>query len=284
MYMSDFWGGLKAPKEKDNPIEKLHYMVCKQILGVQKQTTNIGVLLELGRIPLQNFAIKAAIKNWERIEKGNINPILLKSHNESIQNKLPWITSITSILHSYDLEALHINESPRRKYPFIHKVLHQKQCDKYHNDAFQAIQDPDNKLRTYALFKIEIGRERYLDEIKNVATRHSMTKFRLSNNLLNIEKLRHTTPKTPKEERYCPFCPTTVEDEVHFLLHCPIYSLPRNDMMNKHIHKTPLFHEKSPTLKFIELMTPANAHFVAKLVHNLFEIRSFLVKKPRRPL
>ena len=283
MYMSDFWGGLKAPKEKDNPIEKLHYMVCKQILGVQKQTTNIGVLLELGRIPLQNFAIKAAIKNWERIEKGKINPILLKSHNEAIQNKLPWITNITSILHSYDLEALHRNESPRRKYPFIHKVLHEKQCDKYHNDAFQAIQDPDNKLRTYALFKTEIGREKYLDEIKNVTTRQSMTKFRLSNNLLNIEKLRHTTPKTPKEERFCPFCPTTVEDEVHFLLQCPIYSLPRNDMMKKHIHKSPLFNEKSSKQKLIELMAPENAQVVAKLVHNLFEIRNFLVNKPRRP-
>ena len=38
--MSDFWGGLKAPKEKDNPIEKLHYMVCKQLLGYKNRQTN----------------------------------------------------------------------------------------------------------------------------------------------------------------------------------------------------------------------------------------------------
>ena len=42
LYSSDFWGCLKLPKE--NPIEKLHITFCKQILGVQKQTTNIGVL------------------------------------------------------------------------------------------------------------------------------------------------------------------------------------------------------------------------------------------------
>ena len=59
-------------------------MVCKQILGVQKQTTNIGVLLELGRIPVT----RAAVKNWERTEKGEINPIIFssyldKTHNES---------------------------------------------------------------------------------------------------------------------------------------------------------------------------------------------------------
>ena len=68
LYMSDFWGGPKSPVENRNPIEKLHFMACKHFLGVQKQSTNIGVLLEPGRIPLQHFAVKAAIKNWERIK------------------------------------------------------------------------------------------------------------------------------------------------------------------------------------------------------------------------
>ena len=49
LYMSDFWGRLKLPKA--NSIDNLH-MICKQLLGVQRQTTNIGVLLELGRVPL----------------------------------------------------------------------------------------------------------------------------------------------------------------------------------------------------------------------------------------
>ena len=68
LYCSDFWGCLKLPK--DNPISKVHIMACKDILGVQKQTTNVGVLLELGRIPLQTYAKRAAIKNWERIKSG----------------------------------------------------------------------------------------------------------------------------------------------------------------------------------------------------------------------
>ena len=40
-YISDFWGYLKLPEE--NPIDKLQIMFCKQILGLQKQTTNIYV-------------------------------------------------------------------------------------------------------------------------------------------------------------------------------------------------------------------------------------------------
>ena len=37
-------------------IENLH-MMCKHVLGVQKQTTNAGVLFEIGRIPLMGCKI-----------------------------------------------------------------------------------------------------------------------------------------------------------------------------------------------------------------------------------
>ena len=66
LYSSDFWGCLKLPK--NNPLEKLNNMFCKNLLGVSKQTSNIGTLLELGRIPLTLLARKNGIKNWERIK------------------------------------------------------------------------------------------------------------------------------------------------------------------------------------------------------------------------
>ena len=72
LYCSDFLGCLKLLQT--NPIEKLYMMICKQLLGVQKQTTNWWVLLERGRIPLCTFATKFAIKNWERIRLGESNP------------------------------------------------------------------------------------------------------------------------------------------------------------------------------------------------------------------
>ena len=44
LYNSDFWGCLKMPA--NNPIENMHMRFCKEILGVQRQTSNIGTLLE----------------------------------------------------------------------------------------------------------------------------------------------------------------------------------------------------------------------------------------------
>ena len=63
-YASDYWGCMKLPK-KDNPIEIMQMKVYKQILGVNKQTTNLGVLLELGRQTLDVYCNKTGIKNWE---------------------------------------------------------------------------------------------------------------------------------------------------------------------------------------------------------------------------
>ena len=96
LYCSDFWGCIKLPK--DNPIPKVHIMVCKHILGVQKQTPNVGVLLELGRIPLQTYAKRAAIKNWERIKSGRINPHVRTSYDIAVKENLPWITHIKECL------------------------------------------------------------------------------------------------------------------------------------------------------------------------------------------
>ena len=42
LYNSDFWGCMKLPK--NNPIEILHMMMCKQLLGTHKSTTNCGVM------------------------------------------------------------------------------------------------------------------------------------------------------------------------------------------------------------------------------------------------
>ena len=279
LYASDFWGGLKPPK--DNPIERFHTMACKQILGVQKQTTNIGVLLELGRIPLQTYAIKAAIKNWERIKlrKANIN--LLKNYDDALTNNLPWITNIKEILEKNGMACFYTNKKHERTHPFIHKKIFQRLSDTFHQDAFSTITNPESKLRTYGLLKRQKGIEKYLFVIVNPNIRKTLTKFRLSNHTLNIEKGRHQNLK--EHQRVCPFCPNTIETEIHFLLDCPSYSTPRQNMIQKTIQQKPSFLFYTPQQKFQYLLAEENTQFVSKFVHNFFEIREFLLLHHRMP-
>ena len=69
-------------------------------------------------------------------------------------------------------------------YPFVHKKMFERLKDNFHQEAFEKIRSDSSKLRTYALFKNEVGFEQYLTDMKNVQERILVTKFRLSNHRL----------------------------------------------------------------------------------------------------
>ena len=94
--------------------------MLKQVLGVQKQTTNDGVLLELGRTPLCFDAKRFSIKNWERIIRGKANTPLLGSLKESIELDLPWTSHIKSNLENIGLLNFYIGDYSSKS-PFVFK-------------------------------------------------------------------------------------------------------------------------------------------------------------------
>ena len=279
LYASDFWGSLKLPK--NNPIENFHHMLCKQILGVQKQTTNIAVLLELGRVPLKFHAYKAATKNWERIKSKKVNIYVYKSYQNAIEENLPWTNNVKDLLEKNGMLCFYIN-TYENKPPFIHKKLFQRLSDIFHQEAFSTMANEQSKLRTYGLLKNKIGIENYLQISMNPLIRQKFTKFRVSNHSLNIEKGRHNN--IPKEIRFCPFCKNSVETEIHFLLECRTYKTMREELLSPIINNKPAFVYYTMTEKFQHLLAKENTHISAKFVYNCFELRKFLMDKPKRLL
>ena len=85
LYSTDFWGCLKMPK--NNPIENVQIRFYKELFGVQKQSTNVGVLLELGEIPITIYAKKGCIKNFGRVtilrRANSVTKMDLFQHNET---------------------------------------------------------------------------------------------------------------------------------------------------------------------------------------------------------
>ena len=276
LYASDFWGCLKLPRS--NPIGNLHMMICKQILGVQKQTTNIGVLLELGRIPMHLHATKFAIKNWERIKRGQANMVLLASYRDSLDENLPWTINIKSTLEKNGMLNFYVNDYTSKP-PFIYKKLFQRLSDSFHQNSFENIKTESSKLRTYGIFKKDIGFEKYLSEVKNISVRTQVTKFRLSNHRLMIEVGRHKG--TPKEERFCPFCPHKIENELHFLFECPLYNYQRDYLLVPVMNSIPGLRYLSEELKLQFLLSNMD-YTVCKYIANCLDLRTFLESKPKR--
>ena len=133
LYASDFWGCLKLPK--NNPIENLHMMMCKQILGVQKQTSNIGVLLEIGRNPLCIYAVRFSVKNWERIRLGIGNEVLIGAYRE---DEVSWDSSIRRLLESNGMLNFYV-DNPISEFPFIYKRIYQRLYDNFLETSLRTI-------------------------------------------------------------------------------------------------------------------------------------------------
>ena len=65
--------------------------------------------------------------------------------------------------------------------------------------------------------------------------------------------------QTPHNDRFCPVCNSgMIEDEFHFLLHCPKYSIPREKFYNQIQHNFVDFNELSSTELLIKLMNSQN--------------------------
>ena len=274
LYASDFWATLKLPQ--NNPVELLHRKFCKQLLGVNLQTTNNAVYLELGRLPLEIYAKKNAAKNWDRIFLQQIgNELLLASCNVPSENN--WISTVRNTFEKVDMLDTFLNENPSdTTTPF--SALFYQEKDIFISTALESIQNM-SKMKTYAFLKQSWKIEDYLLQVQNVKNRTALTKLRLSDHTLAIEKGRHQD--IIQCDRKCPFCPENVEDEFHFLIKCPVYKSLRESLFDDiNILCIGFFYPLDERfLMWFLVNNPIISESTAKYTRLSMELRSFLLEQ-----
>ena len=115
-----------------------------------------------------------------------------------------------------------------------------------------------SKLPIYSTFKNSLEWEVYLNNgiIKMSKVRAALTRFRCSSHVLNIEMGRRNGILL--EDRLCAFCENNVfeviEDEYHFLLHCPRYNTIREKYLKNHL----VLYNVISYSNFIEIITAKN--------------------------
>ena len=62
--------------------------------------------------------------------------------------------------------------------------------------------------------------------------RQQMSKLRLSDHNLEIERGRYHRPSLKPKDRTCMFCPQKIENEFHFSIECTAYSDERQNLVN----------------------------------------------------
>ena len=111
MYGCEIWGFHKA-----NDIEKVHLKFLKQILGVRRQTCNIAVYGEVGRVPLYVLRKVRILKYWYKILSSQ-NTLLYKVYEQQKNSIMQgssennWVFQLKLLLNELGFTFLWDNQS-----------------------------------------------------------------------------------------------------------------------------------------------------------------------------
>ena len=153
----------------------------------------------------------------------------------------------------------------------------QSVCDNFKSAWQLQMADIDKHpiIRLYRTFKSTFRPELYLKLVENIKYRRSISQLRTSSHMLEIERGRHTKPKTPIEKRVCCTC-NVIEDERHFLLHCKINYTERMQLYQKIVLNYPEFSTLNDNDKFNFFLNNECKQYLTwlgKFLFHSFEIR-----------
>ena len=271
LYGAEVWGPymdfdfLSWEKGK---IERVQTQFIKRVLGCNIQTSNIMARGEVGMRPLLLNVIKSVVAYTENIKNRPTSTVYAAYDYESHNDVNP---NFCTFIEKFDLNLQNV----------VNKNMLKKICqDTYDRRWWEEIINSP-KATSYAKFKNNVKWESYLNQVENSKHKKSLSRFRLSNHPLLIERGRHMRPRLERCDRKCFRCSSDVEDECHFVIKCPLYIKERNCLLDA-CRKTCLsFDSMSEEQKFIFILSNEDIDITRVFAGFLF--RSFKIRETSIP-
>ena len=269
LYGSEIWGPYMdydyATWDKDKT-ERVHTQYLKRILGCNFHTSNNMVRAEVGARPLILQILKRVISYINSVKKRKFSTVNTAFEFESKNDINP---NISTYIDKFNLIEGNLIDVKKHK---LNKI-----CQDNYDRYWWGVVNDSPKAISFVMFKRSVCLEKYLHQVKNLKNKKALSRFRLSNHSLMIEIGRHLRPRLERNERKCPICKDEVENEIHFLTKCPLYTDERDILFQvcrqNCIHFDALSYDEQ---KFIFIMTNENPDItrsLAKFICNSFEIR-----------
>jgi exonuclease III len=302
LYASEIWGCIdpnlrRIQKKTDNKLdegykklwsEKLQLKMCKYVLGVHKKTTTLAVRGETGRYPLYlevSLNILKYLNHLLNSKSDLIRGAVQLNIELANQNKYCWLLWANTLIQEIGTDTCQIQQPPSKWLLKAKQTLRGQYFSlwKKQLNPNSETKPTGNKLRTYQKFKTSLTREPYLDTLKSRPIRRQLAQLRTSSHKLHIETGRYN--KTQLADRTCLACKSKdIEDEEHFLIHCPTYYKERHILFNKAMIACANFSTLDSDQKFIWLMTAEDTYIIHALstyVTNCHTIRLEAIKPNR---
>ena len=183
-------------------------------------------------------------------------------------NNLGWVKRVKSIFLELDLDITS-NENSHIGLPLQTVKEHLVEKDN-HQWKLSVASKP--KLRTYALFKINLKAELCVTLLIPKCKRSIFCQFRSGILHLAIETGRYRN--IPADERLCKICNLNlVEDEIHFLCFCPRYQELRTELYQNVLSLDCLFPQYTDTEKLRILMDDRFVKLTINFIYEAWQIR-----------
>ena len=185
-----------------------------------------------------------------------------------------WYSSIDYIQR--EIELPNFDQSIGSLWQYVKNKLCKSYFTFWNKLKYQTINSEKGKLGTYFSIKNCFKKEKYL-ELQDFKKRQSICKLRISAHSLKIETDRYSKKHIERSQRLCSNCSLgKVEDELHFLLECPLYDIQRDDFFKDISNNCCNFINLNKSSKFLWLLTQENVTLMEKLgcyICDCFELR-----------
>ena len=201
------------------------------MLHVKATTNNVITVGECGKFPPSTYCQISALCFLNRLHHMESNQLAKKIFCDLAeldqQGFNTWVTDALKLVHHLRLDVT--NE----------KNILSLNCKRAVQNKFITtwsthLQNTElnPRLRTYRTIKHVFAMEPYLYLVKKTRYRQAIAEFRCSSHTSEIERGRHTNPKTPVADRKCSCC-DVIEDEKHILLICDMNKPEREYFFHK---------------------------------------------------
>ena len=229
-------------------IEKVHLFALKRFLGVNTRTPSTIVYAETGRYPLFINLYCRCIKYWLKLTMMDQNRYAKKAYlmlyNLQSQNFRTWTSEICFLLYKYGFGNVWENQGVGNLLLFI-KVFKERLIECYKSE-WNVKLTSNEKFKFVSSFKQSLTVSHYLIHVKHIQARSALARFRSGVSSLRSRAIRFAST-CQDDSLCCPFCKHCAENEVHFMLVCPVYT----DLRNYYI---PYKYFRQPALNRLALL------------------------------
>ena len=235
-YGSEIWGLSNAASE----CEKVHLYALKKYLNVDQKTPNDLVYTETCRYPISINSVINCIRYWLKLVLMESYRLPRKAYDSlyalDSRGKETWVTNVRLCLTQNGFGYAWLNQGVGNDKKFLAELKCRLVDSKWQN--IQAHINESDRFVFYSMITpdmknlpchITIDLNRHLKSI--------LSKFRFGISTINVHyfRYRHHTQRN----LLCPYCKSVEENEIHFMLCCPLYGNIRRQFIREKYFRTP---------------------------------------------